>query len=217
MGGISLVFKLIPREEKFFDYFKSLSDLIYEAAFTIDNFFINPEESSEKLSEIDELEKRGEAILSLVINKLNSSFITPFDREDILLISRLLNSSISHFRGIIQKYVIYRVKTLDRSKKNLQEINGILVQSAIKIKQAVILLPNIRDKNDEIMMLAYEILLYQHQGHCLCRESMGFLFAGNYNVVDVIKWKEIYRQLENALDSYENLGNIIREVAVKYV
>jgi len=46
---------------------------------------------------------------------------------------------------------------------------------------------------------------------------MGFLFAGNYNVVDVIKWKEIYRQLENALDSYENLGNIIREVAVKYV
>jgi uncharacterized protein Yka (UPF0111/DUF47 family) len=101
-------FRLKPRDEKFFDFFNQLSESILEATEILKLFFENPQDPSETLDMIKEVEERGDQILSTVMNQINSSFVTPFDREDILLLTRELNNVLDHIQGTMEKVIIYK-------------------------------------------------------------------------------------------------------------
>jgi predicted phosphate transport protein (TIGR00153 family) len=208
-------FRLKPRDEKFFDFFNQLSESILEATEILKLFFENPQDPSETLDMIKEVEERGDQILSTVMNQINSSFVTPFDREDILLLTRELNNVLDHIQGTMEKVIIYKAgKPKD---VNVLKMVYVLQAAAEEIKTAVDKLPQIRSKHQEIIESCEAIRSYEQEGDYLYRAGIALLFENTENVVEIIKWKEIYEHLETTLDYCENVSNILKGVAVKYV
>lgn len=207
--------RLKPRDDKFFNYFNQLSDAILEATEILKRFFENPQEPTETLDMIKEVEERGDQILATVMTKINSSFVTPFDREDILLLARELNNVLDHIQGTMEKVIIYKA---GRPKDvNVLKLVHVLQAAAEEIKITIDKLPEIRDKHQEIIESCERIRSYEHEGDYLYRAGIALLFENTENVVYIIKWKEIYEHLETTLDYCENVSNLLKGIAVKYV
>ncbi|NLG33563.1 MAG: DUF47 family protein, partial [Syntrophomonadaceae bacterium] len=93
----------------------------------------------------------------------------------------------------------------------------VLEAAAQEIREAISKLPDIRDKNAEIVEACENIRFFEHEGDYLYRSGIALLFENTENVIDIIKWKEIYEHLETTLDYSENVSNLIKGVAIKYV
>lgn len=210
-----MVFRLKPREEKFFYFFNELAQSICDASAILKSYFEELNNASQKLEKLTEVEEQGDMILSNIMKQINSSFITPFDREDILLLGRELNKVLDHIQGTLEKVVIYKAGV----PKHVYALKLVktLEEAAREIKTAVLELPYVRTKHTSILKSCEIIRSYEHEGDFLYRAGIAKLFEETDNLVDVIKWKEIYEHLETTLDYCENVSNIIKGVAVKYV
>lgn len=210
-----MVFRLKPRDEKFFTYFDEMADILCAASQLLKDFFAEYAEPEKNLDKMNQIEERGDQILSKVMRQLNSSFVTPFEREDILLLVRELNNVIDHIQGTMEKIVIYKA---GKPKADyIFKLADVLGEAAAEIKGAVKKLPNIRNEYKEIIRACDNIRTLEHEGDYLYRAGIALLFEKTENVVEVIKWKEIYEHLETALDDCENVSNVLKGVAVKYV
>ncbi len=210
-----MVFKLKPRDDKFFGFFDELADALCDAAAILKTYFEDQTEAHEYLSQLNEFEEKGDQTIATVMAQINSSFVTPFDREDILLLSRELNNVLDHIQGTMEKIVIYKAgKTND---PHVFKLVKVLEEACKEIREAIFKLPDIRTKNKEILESCEIIRGYEHEGDYLYRAGMALLFEHTENVVDIIKWKEIYEHLETTLDYCENVSNLLKGVAVKYV
>lgn len=208
-------FRLKPRDDKFFKYFNDLADAICESSLILKNFVENRSDSACNLDKINEVEERGDLILSEVMKQINNSFITPFDREDILQLARELNNVVDHVQGTMEKMVIYKV---GRPKEDyVLKLVYVLEEAAQEIKDAVSKLPDVRNRNSEIINACEKIRSFEHEGDYLYRAGIALLFENTQNVIDIIKWKEIYEHLETTLDYCENVSNVLKGVTIKYV
>jgi len=207
--------RLKPRDDKFFYYFNQLADAILEATEIMKLFFQDSSEPFKKLDKIKAVEERGDQILASVMNRINNSFVTPFDREDILLLARELNNVLDHIQGTMEKVIIYKAG-VPKAEYVLKMVE-VLEEAAREIKIAVTDLPYVREKHREIVNSCEKIRNYEHEGDVLYREGIAELFENNDNVIEIIKWKEIYEHLETTLDYCENVSNLIKGVTVKYV
>jgi len=210
-----LSFRLKPRDDKFFKYFNDLADAICEASQILKSFVEKRSDPATNLDKINEVEERGDLILSEIMKRINNSFITPFDREDILLLARELNNVVDHVQGTMEKIVIYKV---GQSKEGyVLKLVQVLEEASQEIKDAVDKLPDVRSKSNEIIDSCEKIRSFEHEGDYLYRAGIALLFENTQNVIDIIKWKEIYEHLETTLDYCENVSNILKGVAIKYV
>jgi uncharacterized protein Yka (UPF0111/DUF47 family) len=207
--------KLKPRDDKFFYYFNQLADAILEATEILKLFFQDSSEPFKKLDKIKAVEEQGDQIVASVMNRINNSFVTPFDREDILLLARELNNVLDHIQGTMEKVIIYKAG-VPKAEYVLKMV-AVLEEAAREIKIAVADLPMVREKHREIVISCEKIRNYEHEGDVLYREGIAELFENNDNVIEIIKWKEIYEHLETTLDYCENVSNLIKGVTVKYV
>lgn len=208
-------FRLKPRDDRFFKYFDDLAEAISEATLILKGFIENQNDPAADLENINKVEERGDIILSDVMKRINSSFITPFDREDILLLARELNNVLDHVQGTMEKIVIFKV---GRSRDvYVLKLVQVLEQASQEIKQAVANLPHVRSLSKDIINSCEKIRSYEHEGDYLYRAGIAILFENTENVIDIIKWKEIYEHLETTLDYCENVSNLLKGVAVKYV
>lgn len=210
-----MFFRLKPREDKFFVFFNELAEALCDAAIVLKSHFEDQSRPEEHLDELNQIEEKGDRILAKVMQHINSSFITPFDREDILLLSRELNNVLDHIQGTMEKIVIY--KASQTSDPLILKLVKVLEEACNEIRVAVSKLPSIRTKNDEILESCDIIRGYENEGDFLYRSGMALLFENTDNVIDIIKWKEIYEHLETTLDYCENVSNLLKGVAVKYV
>jgi len=210
-----LSFRLKPRDDRFFKYFNDLADAICEASQILKSFVEKRSDPATNLDKINEVEERGDLILSEIMKRINNSFITPFDREDILLLARELNNVVDHVQGTMEKIVIYKV---GQSKEGyVLKLVQVLEEASQEIKDAVDKLPDVRSKSNEIIDSCEKIRSFEHEGDYLYRAGIALLFENTQNVIDIIKWKEIYEHLETTLDYCENVSNILKGVAIKYV
>ncbi|MGI5912123.1 MAG: DUF47 domain-containing protein, partial [Syntrophomonadaceae bacterium] len=201
--------------DQFFEYFDGLAEAVCEAALILKNFVEKQSEPEVNLNKINGVEEKGDQILSTVMNRINNSFVTPFDREDILLLAREINNVLDHIQGTMEKIVIFKVgKTQDKYVLKLVEV---LEEASRDIKIAVAYLPEVRNKGSEIIRTCERIRSYEHEGDYLYRSGIAILFENTQNVIDIIKWKEIYEHLETTLDYCENVSNVLKGVAIKYV
>ncbi len=208
-------FRLKPRDDKFFKYFNDLADAICEASMILKSFVENRSDPATNLEKINEVEERGDIVLSEVMKRINNSFITPFDREDILMLARELNNVVDHVQGTMEKIVIYKVG--QPKEDYVLKLVQVLEEAAHEIKNAVAKLPDVRSKSSEIIDSCEKIRSFEHEGDYLYRAGIALLFENTSNVIDIIKWKEIYEHLETTLDYCENVSNILKGVAIKYV
>lgn len=209
------VVRLKPRDDRFFKYFVELADAISEATDILKLYLEKQTDAAANLEKIKEVEERGDGILASVMERINSSFVTPFDREDILLLARELNNVLDHIQGTMEKMVIFKVGT----PKDVYVLKLVktLEDASAEIKLAVSKLPHVRQNSLDIIESCDKIRAYEQEGDYLYRAGIALLFEKTENVIDIIKWKEIYEHLETTLDYCENVSNVIKGVAVKYV
>lgn len=207
--------KLKPQDERFYDYFEDSAEAISEAAHILKAFFEDRGDPGMNLERINEVEHHGDRIFQKTIEQINNSFITPFDREDILWLAQELNRVLDHIQGTMEKVVIYKVGQPKESY--VLDLVNVLGEASEEIKFAVHELRDLRTHHREIIESCEKIRAFEHQGDNLYRAGIASLFENTENVIEIIKWKEIYEHLETTLDYCETVSNVIKGIAVKYV
>lgn len=207
--------KLKPQDERFFEYFEDSTEAISEAAHILKAFFEDRSDPAMNLERINEVEHHGDRIFLKTIERINHSFITPFDREDILLLAQDLNRVLDHIQGTMEIVVIYKVG--QPKERYVLDLVNVLVEATEEVKFAVRKLRELRVHHREIIESCEKIRAFEHQGDNLYRTGIASLFENTEDVIEIIKWKEIYEHLETTLDYCETVSNVIKGIAVKYV
>jgi len=201
----------MPRENKFFDLFEASAKNMVRAAQQLKRLIDVWDNVGARVSEITELEHEGDTITHRVMQELYSTFVTPFDREDIALLANTIDDVVDRIRDAADAMHIYKVK---RPDQNAKELSNILVRAAIEVEQVI---PQLRDRSKlvQIPERCVEINRLENMGDRIYRQAMAELFADTSDIAEIIKWREIYESMESATDRCEDVANVLEGVALK--
>ena len=204
--------RLIPREEKFFDLFEELIAKIDEGA----KFFLNMLEkydfSEANIARLRQIEHEADAVTHKTYEKMHKTFLTPLDREDIYNLVNKMDSIIDMIEAAAMRMYLYKVK---RPAKPAIEIIKILDKAINKIKIVVHAMRNMKNAR-MILDACVEINTLENEGDVILRTAIANLFECEKDVFELIKWKEIFERLEEALDICEDVSNIAEGIVLKH-
>jgi predicted phosphate transport protein (TIGR00153 family) len=200
--------RLIPRDEQFFDLFNQLAGHLKTAAGLLDQLFANPERTTELVRMIKDVEHQAD-VLTLSINvRIDKSFITPIDREDIHLLASRLDDVIDRLDGTARRVVMLHINEVREPAKRMAHV---ICQAADHIAIAVTAIKT----PSQVSMQAAEIKKLEEEGDAIYHEAVGQLFAGNPDPIEVIRWKEVYETLEIAIDQCMGVANAVHSISIK--
>jgi predicted phosphate transport protein (TIGR00153 family) len=205
------MFGLIPKEEKFFGYFKEMSTAIVEGSQLLKELLDNYDSPQRLQQKIKDIEHKGDNITHNIINKLNLSFVTPFDREDIYDLASALDDVLDFIDASAQHMITYRV---EKTTSTAKELGFIILQSCQALNRAVSALDG-KTELHHISEFCVEINSLENEADRVCREAIGDLFDNEKDPLQVIKWKAIYENLETVTDKCEDAANILQSIIVK--
>jgi len=203
------MFGLIPKEEKFFQMFQDMGGLIVDGARLLKEMLDDYSDPVASQKAIKDVEHRGDQQTHEIIKKLNTSFITPFDREDIYSLAGALDDILDLIDGSAQRFVMYNVEA---TTAEARELAFLILQGAETINRA---LHVIGGKLEPIAEYCVQINAMENEADRVCREAVSRLFDEEKDPIQLIKWKEIYETLEKATDKCEDAANILESVVVK--
>ena len=205
-----MAFSLLPRETQYFALFSQLSGKLKEAAASLVEMLQGADENFESLSKrIKHIEHECDEITHAVTTKLNSSFITPFDREDIYTLSVALDDICDYIDASGRAVVMYNIHESD---ENAIKLATIIEKLAHEIHEAILLLESSKGMKPHLL----EIQRLENEADDVYFRGMAELFKNGSDPVRIIKWKELYEILENATDRCESVGNIIESIVLKH-
>jgi predicted phosphate transport protein (TIGR00153 family) len=200
--------RLIPRDEKFFDLFTRTGEIILEAARKLESMLASYDRLHERVAEIQALEKQGDGVDREVAARLERSFITPFDREDIHELSSLLDDVLDGIQATAETFLIYKVQ---RPTDEAKEMAGILAAQAVQLLEAITKLERGKDLVANLEMV-HDL---EHRADGLSRSAIGRLFEDGSDPLEVIKLRDIYRSLEDTIDAAEDSAEVIERILAK--
>jgi len=203
-------FSLIPREEQYFLLFRQMTSHIYDAASQLAEMLGDKQESFVgHLKKIKAIEHACDELTHSISKKLNTSFITPFDREDIYLLSGALDDIVDLIDDAARAVVMYNVReTTDFAR----QFGDVIQRMAVQLHEVVSTL----ERPAGISPRLVEIHRLENEGDDLYHEAIAELFRGSPEPLRVIRWKDIYDKLEAAVDRCEQAANIIESVIIKH-
>lgn len=199
------------KEDVFFTMFKDFADTIATMG---ENFskIINDYDNVERLiADLKITESECDTKAHNILNKLNESFITPFDREDIYEIVNQLDDIADFIEESANMLLIYDIKEL---RSDAVELGNIIVDSTKKVQVLFQALPDYK-KHQAAADAAVEINRLEDLGDEIYRRALSKLFKDEKDPIKVIKWKDIYEDLENTLDTCEHLADLVEGVMMK--
>lgn len=201
---------LMPREEKFFDLFEASAQNVVKGAQMLKELVDKWENVPETVEKVTALEHEGDAITHQIMEQLHRTFVTPFDREDIALLAHSLDDIIDFIQAAADTMLVYHV---DRPDQTARDLSDIIVQSAVEVGRAM---PFLRQsgKLKQILAPCVEINRLENVADGIYRTALGELFNGT-DIAKIIKWREIYEQMESATDRCEDVANVLEGVALK--
>ena len=205
-------FSLMPQEFEFFDLLEKEASSAIEAVTCFREAIINKKVDQKVLDKIHAIEHRGDQITHDIIDKLNRTFITPFDREDIHSLAHELDSVVDISHSIINRIVLYKIEEV---KDDLTKFAELIEKSTLEIAKAIKGLRTVK-KQDAIRTACIEIHRIENLGDQLRDSAISSLFETCKNPVDIIKWKDIFEDAEHVLDKCEDVANIIQGLMVKH-
>jgi len=205
-----MAFSLLPREDQYFALFAQMSTKLQEAAEILVEMMQASDTDFESLSKrIKSVEHECDEITHTVTTKLNKSFITPFDREDIYTLSVALDDVCDYMDAAARAVVMYDIHETDEYAVKL----AIVIQKQVgAIHEAVSLLEHAKGMGPHLL----EIQRLENEADDIYFRSMAELFKHSDDPVRIIKWKELYEILENCTDRCESVGNIIESIVLKH-
>ena len=204
------MFGLIPKEERFFKLYKEMTANIIDGAVLLKDMLDNFADPQESQRRIKEVEHKGDAITHSIIQRLNKTFITPMDREDVYALASKLDDIIDLIDASAQRFVMYNV---DYATPEAKTLAFLILQGCQSVDKAVDKLSN--KSNEQIYEHCVEINAIENEADRVSREAIGRLFDEEKNPIELLKWKEIYETLETATDKCEEAANILESVMVK--
>ena len=200
--------RLIPRDEKFFDLFIKDGENLLEAARKLEALVTSYDRLDERIAEIQALEKRGDQIDDEVMARLERSFITPFDREDIHALVNFLDDVVDGIQAAAETFVIYGIA---KPTEEAKQMVGILAGEAVQLLEAL----NRLEKGKDISPHLDTIHDLEHRADGLSRAAIGQLFRGGLDALEVIKFRDLYQTLENAIDAAEDAAEVMERILAK--
>jgi len=203
-------FSLLPREDEYFAYFLLMTEKIQEASNLLVEMMQDKSENFESyMKRIKDAEHGCDELMHKVTIKLNKSFITPFDREDIYTLSVALDDVCDYIDAGARAILMYDIKEINDHAKHFAKV----IQSlAMELDSAVSMLKNPKDMNQHIV----EIHRLENEADDVYYRAIGELFHQSTDPITLIKWKELYEILENATDRCESVANIIESIMLKH-
>jgi hypothetical protein len=203
------MFRLIPRDEQFFDLFERQAVHIVESARRLHELIFDFSDAPAKSAAIRELEHAGDALTHELIRKINTTFVTPFDREDVYALASRLDDVLDLIEAAADRLVLYRIKAPTSGARALGEV---IVNAAVATQAAVQCL---RPHSAGYHAHCVETNRLENEADRLLKELIAGLFADVTDPIEVIKWKEIYETLEEVTDRCEDVVNVIEGIMLK--
>jgi len=200
--------KLFSKDDTFFDYFRQLAEHIGSAATLLKTLLERPADAASIAAEIKRVETEGDAIVYTINQRIDTSFVTPLDREDIHLLANRLDNVIDIINGAARRVVMFRVTEPRAGGVQLAEV---IVKASREILEAVVDVTKPKRMSEH----SRAIKLLEEEGDALYAECVGMLFSVDIPPIEVIKWKEIFDALENAIDECDDVSNVLESIALK--
>lgn len=217
------MFNFSHKDTEFFDLFVENAKFFHLGAVMLDSLIKDPNKSLEQIEEILGLESAADEVNEKIINKLNLSFITPIDREDIYAIAGELANGVDMLQGALQRIIMYHA---GHSTQRSPDLTKLLVDSTNELVKAFKLLSDVKKNQREIMDAVHKVSDYESKGDLIYRAEIGILFdeaveaakehGASRAVIHLIKWKDILEDVEDALDHSKKVSDMIRGVVMKY-
>ena len=205
-----MAFRLIPKEESFFDMFEQAANRLVTAAGVLVEATARVETLPENAKRLERLEHDADQLTHELVEKVNRSFITPFDREDIYSLATELDDVMDLMEATTERFILFKVQQV---LPQAQEIAKVIQQ---QVQQIQGVMPQLRRlKRDSIMPHCVEINRLENVGDRLLRDAMASLFDGRHDPLTVIKWRELYELMEQATDKCEDVANTIEGIVLK--
>ena len=206
MGLLSL----LPKEEQYFDLFSQMTKFISDAARALSEMLKDGNgDYNEHLRRIKAIEHECDDLTHSISTRLNKSFITPFDREDIYMLSGALDDIVDLIDDAARAMVMYDVQ---ESTPHARNFAGVIERMAVELDDVVSML----SKPSGLTQRLVELHRLENEGDEIYYKAIADLFRSSPDPLNVIKWKDIYEKLEAAVDRCENVANIIESVIIKH-
>ncbi len=200
---------LMPRKSVFFTLFSQHADNSLEAARALETLLTDFTRVADKVKEIHAIEHHGDKLTHEIIRTLNETFVTPFDREDIVGLASRLDDVCDLAHDVSETVLLYHVTAIRPAAVAQAKV---LVAAADELRIAVAKL----DRLEDVEQHWINIHTRENEGDAIFREALGGLFTGGLDAVEIIKWKDIHEKLELAIDRCEDVANIIEMLVVKH-
>jgi len=205
--------RLFPSEgHVFFEMFERHAEKSVEAARLLRAMLNNPTDLAEQARRIKHLEHEGDVLTHRAVEALHRTFITPIDRGDIHRLISRLDDVLDLIEASSERVWLYAIDAPDRDASDLADV---LVNAVSEMKRAMTGLRNLKDR-DTLLQVCTEINRYENEGDTLLRRAVARLFQECKEPLVVIKWKDIYEFLEDAIDRCEDVANVVEGVALEY-
>jgi predicted phosphate transport protein (TIGR00153 family) len=206
MSRLSQIFA--PKEREFFDLFEEAGSNAVRAAGLLESMLEQWPEQSEALRDVVVCEQEGDRITHDIINRLNQTFVTPFDREDILALASGFDDIVDFIEEVADFLGLYRIEA---PMEQAQRMARILHEATRQLNEALPRLRTLRDIHHYVV----EVNRLENDGDRLLREALASLFDHGIDPMLVIRWKDIYERLEDAIDATETAVNIMAGIIIK--
>ena len=209
------MFDLKPKKKsnEFFVLFEESAEYFYQATLLLDEVMMDHRKADIKVKEINDLEHRADKVNDAIIDKLNQTFITPIDREDIYAIANGLDDGVDQLQGMLQRIVIYHT---GEAREGALRLTKLLIESTAEIKRAAALLNAISKNQNEILAITSKIDKLESEGDHVFRGELAYLFEYVKDPSELIKWKDLLEGLEDTLDHCERMADLLKGVVMKY-
>ena len=200
--------RLIPRDEQFFDLFNQLADHLKTAAGLLNQLFADPQRTAELVKQIKDVEHQADVLTLSINTRIDKSFITPIDREDIHLLASRLDDVIDRLDGTARRVVMLHINEVREPAKQMANV---ICEAAEHIAIAVIAIK----RPSEVSAQATKIKKLEEEGDAIYHDAVGALFSGTPDPIEVIRWKEVYETLEIAIDLCMGVANAVHSISIK--
>jgi uncharacterized protein len=202
--------RFLPRDEEFFSLFNELAGhLATSAQLLNDMFAADPKRAPEFNKQIKDVEHKADLLTASIIQRIDKSFVTPFDREDIHNVTTSLDDVIDLIDGTARRYIMFHINDHREAGGKLANI---ILRASTEIQQAVAQIKNAKIVRQKVAA----IKVLEEEADAVYHEAVRTLFAGSPDPIDVIKWKEMYDKLEGTTDSCMGVAQALQSLSLKH-
>jgi uncharacterized protein len=212
-------FRLVPRDDGFYPLFNDAAENVAECArrlrelldlFSDDITTASASRDLEKLVNlVTDCEQRGDELTRTILRRLHSSFVTPFDREDIHALAEELDDVVDEMQAAAELLVLHRV---EKPLPEVRDLADILVKAAEANVALIAKLPRLRDMDSELEAIGR----LESEGDRVYRRLIAHLFSGEFKAFNVLKWKDIVEAVEQSVNNIENISDIVESIVLKH-